>query len=404
MANGEQPTGAVAGARWRPRAVPLVTSVPHRGSKPAPEDKRDSTPRRESTLKRWSAPEPTPTQPAPAQTPTPTPTDVPPTATNTPAPTAVVRVPSTSTPTPSATPSPAQTSPAPTATSAPASTSTPTPAPAPATATPLPPTSTPPAVAATATPPPATATATAVPPTSTPVPPPTATPASGTLNSVDRIIATRGSNLLHHEINLPSPLDTYSFGQHGTEDNKTLPRGSRSLNGWLAVHRDASQLNTALNVKVNVRNIACYVHRPSNNSWVLAETGLPTWSVSFDYSGGDGHYLDISPTREADGSYSYDIPVARGLHMSLPAPGGSVTESDGVLCTVEARLLGSDAAVARLGMAAGADFRDAAGTGGSIQQSGHGQLGLLTASWRAFDMLSSALSDAQIRQTPPPLQ
>jgi hypothetical protein len=220
---------------------------------------------------------------------------------------------------------------------------------------------------------------------------------------VEQAITTRGDNGLHHDINMPSPLNGYSFGQHGTEDNPTLPSGSRTLNGWLAVHRDSSQLNTALNVRVNIRNIRCYVHKPSNNTWVLVQTGLPTWSVSFDYSGGDGVYQDISPTHEADGSYSYAVPVGRGLHMSLPAPGGSVTESNGVLCVVEARLLGADAGIAKLGMAAGADFRDASGSGGSIEQSGHGHLGLLTANWKAFDMLSSSLTDAQVRQNPPPL-
>jgi hypothetical protein len=363
---------------------------------------------------RSSPPAPTPTQSAPTQTPTPTPTDVPPTATNTPVPTAAARIPSTGTPTPTATPSPVSTSPAPTATGGAVSTSTPTPAPA-ATATPLPPTSTPttvPPAPATSTPLPPTATATAVPPTSTPVPPtatrtpappPTATAAAGTLNSVDRIIATRGSNLLHHEINLPSMIAFWSWGQHGTEDNKSLPPGTGSINGWLVVERDDSQLNTALNVRVNIRSIRTYVYRASSRSWTLVYSGLPTWMVRTADPGTAGPYYDVTPRVEPDGSYSFDMPVGAALHMASPAPGLRVSESNGVLTTVEARVIGPDAAIARLGMEAGADYRDSSGSGGSIAQAGAGQFGLLTSYWRAFDMLSSTLTDAEVRSNPPPV-
>jgi len=242
-----------------------------------------------------------------------------------------------------------------------------------------------------------------VPPTatSTPVPPP-ATPAASTLNSVDRIIATRGNNLLHHEINLPSMISFWSWGQHGTEDNPSLPPGAGSINAWLVVERDNSQLNTSLNVRVNVRNIRTYVYRASTRSWTLVYSGLPTWMVRTADPGTAGPYYDVAPQVEADGSYSFDMPVGAALHMASPAPGLRVSESNGVLTTVEARVIGPDASIAKLGMEAGADYRDS--SGGNIDQSGAGQFGLLTTYWRAFDMLSSTLSDAEVRLNPPPVQ
>ena len=224
----------------------------------------------------------------------------------------------------------------------------------------------------------------------------------GTLNSVDRIIATRGDNLLHHEINLPSMIAYWSWGQHGTEDNKSLPAGSGSVNAWLVVERDDSQLNTNLNVRVNVRNIRCYVYRASSGTWTQIYSGLPTWMVRTGDPGTAGPYYDIAPVVEADGSYSFAVPAGVALHMASPAPGGLVSEANGVLTTVEARLIGPDAGIAKLGMEAGADYRDR--SGGNIEQAVAGQFGLLTGSWRAFNMLSTTLTDAQVRLTPPPIK
>ena len=210
--------------------------------------------------------------------------------------------------------------------------------------------------------------------------------------------------MLPHEINLPSMISYWSWGQHGTEDNPSLPPGTASINGWLVVERDNSQLNTSLNVRVNVRAIRTYVYRASTHSWTLVYSGLPTWMVHTADPSTAGPYYDITPQIEADGSYSFVIPVGVALHMATPAPGLIVSESNGVLTTVEARVIGPDASIARLGMEAGADYRDSSGSVGSIQQSGAGQFGLLTPYWRAFDMLSSTLTDAEVRLYPPPIQ
>jgi hypothetical protein len=65
------------------------------------------------------------------------------------------------------------------------------------------------------------------------------------MESVDRIIATRGDSLLRHEINLPSMI-LRSMGAAAARE-EALPPGAGSIT-WLVVERDNSQLNTALNV------------------------------------------------------------------------------------------------------------------------------------------------------------
>jgi hypothetical protein len=357
---------------------------------------------------------PTPTNVAPPATKT----SVPPTATNT-----AALVPATATSAPTSTPTPTPTSAPPTATASATATpgisaaaltataqaavpanetavsiNTPTPT-TPSTRTP---TSTP------------TRTPTPVPPSSTPTtsaPTPTPTPAPGGLLTVDQIIAWRGDHQLQHEIALPAEIAGWSWGQHGTEDTKSLQPTSGTLAPWLLVERDDSQLNTPLNVKVNIRNIRCYYHRPSDGRWVLISSGLPGWMVQTSGPSSAGGYSDISPTVETDGSYSFAVPVGGALHMAA-GTWQQLSQADGVVAVVEARLLGApaDVAAARLGMEAGADYRNPNGdmnqgfdTPG-YYQSGAGRFGLLTAGWRAFSMLSSSMTDAEIQQDPPPVQ
>lgn len=223
------------------------------------------------------------------------------------------------------------------------------------------------------------------------------------LNTVDQVIATRGSNLLHHDINLPSPMSTWAWGQHGTESARSKQSDSGSVAPWLVMYRDASTINSATNVRFNVRRIALYNYQPSNSQWVKLHDGLPQWRV---YSNPDttSGYTDIVPTTESDGSYSFAIPAGMVLHMAA-GPWPTITEGNGVLAIVEARLLGSasDIAAAKAAVAAGSDYR---ATGGGFSQgmstpgyheAGFGHFGLLTGEWKAYDMLSSTLTDAQFR-------
>lgn len=110
-------------------------------------------------------------------------------------------------------------------------------------------------------------------------------------------------------------------------------------------------------------------------------------------------YLDIQPTVESDGSYSFVFPTNRALHFSQGAPGFQFNGAAAVITVVEARLIGSG--TANRGIAAGAHFRDTAGSGRSVQQSSSGHLRLLTKRWRSLSCLSSSMPDAQIRQAPP---
>ncbi len=242
-------------------------------------------------------------------------------------------------------------------------------------------------------------------PTSPPrsvAPPPTATdtpePPPGT--GIDLVIATRGDHRLPHDITLDSSIRRYSWGKHGTEDNKALPDDNNTVAPWLVVQRDESQLDLDLDVRFNIRNIRCYSYQPSTGRWIEIYSGLPGWMVSSDLSTA-GDYVPISPTVEGDGSYSFDIPTERALHMSSGVWQPEISESDGILTVVDARLIGSDVGEARIAVAPGADFR----TGDddrTTNQSGFGHLGLLTSQWTSYPMLSSALSDDEIRANPPP--
>ncbi len=226
-------------------------------------------------------------------------------------------------------------------------------------------------------------------------------------NTVDQVIATRGSNLLHHDINIPSPMSTWAWGQHGTESARSKWSDSGSVAPWLVMYRDASTINSATNARFNVRRLALYNYQPSNSQWVKLYDGLPQWRV---YSNPDttSGYTDIAPTTESDGSYSFAIPAGMVLHMAA-GPWPTITEGNGVLAIVEARLLGSasDIAAAKAAVAAGSDYR---ATGGGFSQgmstpgyheAGFGHFGLLTGDWKAFDMLSSTLTDTQFRANHP---
>ena len=226
---------------------------------------------------------------------------------------------------------------------------------------------------------------------------------------VEQLIATRPDHAVPHEITLPAPMAWWSWGQHGTEDTKFKQPDSGSVAPWLVVFRDASVINSPTNARFNVRRIALWNYQPSTSTWVKLFDGLPQWSVSSNPDTTSG-YTDIAPTWEADGSYSFPMSAGRVLHMAA-GPSPSISEGSGIVVVVEARLLGTsaDIAAAKAAAAAGADYR---APGGDFSQgmntpgyyaSGFGQFGLLTADWRAFDMISSTLTDDQVRANPPPL-
>lgn len=225
-------------------------------------------------------------------------------------------------------------------------------------------------------------------------------------NTVDHVIATRGNNKLYHDINLPSPINTWSWGLWGTEDSKIKQPDSGSVAPWLVMFRDATTINSATNARFNVRRLALYNYQPSNSTWVKTFDGLPQWRVISNPDTTSG-YTDIAPTTESDGSYSFAIPTGKVLHMAA-GPWPSITEGNGVLAIVEARLLGTatDIAAAKAAVEAGADYR---ATGGAFSgfstpgyhAAGSGHFDLLTGDWKAIDMLSSTLTDTQFRANHP---
>lgn len=245
-------------------------------------------------------------------------------------------------------------------------------------------------------------------PVGDPVVPPPPSTGSAASDLISRTIATRGKNLLPHEILLPASIAFYTWGVHGTEDSPNEPGSSGSVNLWLVVERADSKLNTTMNVKINIRRMRGYAFSPSTGLWTLIYDGLPTWMQRCPTPDTSGGYIDISglKTVEGDGSYSWDDSIFSGgsLHMAGPVPGLVIAGCTAVVSVVEARLLGTggNIAAALLGMEGGADFRDAAGDGSTIIQSGAGWFGRLTGSWQSFPMLSSSMSDMAFSGHPPP--
>lgn len=224
-------------------------------------------------------------------------------------------------------------------------------------------------------------------------------PAPSPLNSIDRLIATRGSHLLPHEITVPAPMSSWAWGHHATESTRSKQPSSGSVAAWLVVMPDASQIAGVGPVRFNVRRIALWNHE---TNWRKLHDGLPQWRVSINPDTTSG-MIDLIPVVEPDGSYSFPIPNGKALHMAM-GPWPTITSGDGIVSVVEGQLLGAADAVlaAKVGLAAGADYRQAGGAFWGFStpgyyESGFGQFRRLTGEWKAADMLSSVLSDDQVR-------
>lgn len=233
--------------------------------------------------------------------------------------------------------------------------------------------------------------------TPTPTAVPTATNTPPPLLILDQIIAWRGNHNPPHEITLANPMYCcYSWGQHATEDTPAIS-GTHSVNAWIDAFRQGSDA-TPPNARLNVRRLAIWVY--TSGHWVKGYDGnlLGQW-LQTSNADTSGDYQPISYTVESDGSLSFPLPPApRAIHLGSNAPGLQFSGSSAVLVIVEARILGT----ATWGIAPGADFRDSAGDGSTIQQSCWGHLALLASSWRTISCLSSSMTDAQIIASNPP--
>lgn len=230
-------------------------------------------------------------------------------------------------------------------------------------------------------------------------------PAPSPLNSIDRLIATRGGHLLPHEIAVPAPMSSWAWGHHATESTKFKQPVSGSVAAWLVVMPDASQIGGVGAVRFNVRRIALWNHEAT---WRKLYDGLPQWRVSIN-TDTTSSMVDMTPVVEPDGSHSFPIPPGKALHMAM-GPWPTITSGHGIVSVVEGRLLGAADAVlaAKVGLAAGADYRQAGGAFWGFSTPGYyeatfGQFRRLTGEWKAADALSSILSDEQIRADPPSL-
>ncbi len=216
--------------------------------------------------------------------------------------------------------------------------------------------------------------------------------------SIEEIIAKRGYHRLPHEARIADPMHrSYSWGRHATEDTPAI-EGPRSVNAWIVAFRSDAEQRSTPEARVNVRRLALWAFTAGR--WLKGDDGMPTWTVSSNPDT-SGDYRRLQPKIESDGSRSFEFPVQRALHFSARAPGLQVEDTQAILTVVEARLLGPAAPDWVIG--SGADFRNPGGDNHSIRQSGFGHLGRLTSHWRSYPMLSSSLSDAEIRASGPPL-
>ena len=227
--------------------------------------------------------------------------------------------------------------------------------------------------------------------------------------SVEQLIATRGDNLLPHDITLPAPVSAYDWGQHGIEWARSLQPDSHTAASWAIVYPDVAQSVGGIGaVRYNIRRIALWNFQPSNSTWVKVFDGKPDWYSVLSY--GLTTYTDVVPTIEPDGSYSFSVPTGQMLHVAMNV-WPTITESGGTIALIESRLLGTPAAVAAavVGDAAGVDYRGAGGTFSGFSTPGYhaassGHFQRLTGNWQTNLSLSTAMTDAQVRANPPLLR
>jgi hypothetical protein len=207
------------------------------------------------------------------------------------------------------------------------------------------------------------------------------------------LIATRHAP---DEIQLAAPMSGWSWCCGAVEYAKT---GTGSLNAWMVVERDGSQMGLTSNARVAIKSVRMMVL--VDGVWHIGMSGTPglSWTVTSNIET-NGEYVDVGHNVEPDGSWSFAFPPNRALHFSQVSPGyvigGTAT---GVAVVVEARVIGGSPL---WGLAAGADYKDVRGFCSAIcGAAGEGAFGLLTGSYRWYTMLVTTLTDAQVRALPP---
>lgn len=175
--------------------------------------------------------------------------------------------------------------------------------------------------------------------------------------------------------------------------------GTGSLNAWLVVERDASQISATSSARVAIRTVRMMVL--VGGAWRVGMNGSPglSWMVTSNPET-NGQYQDVGHNVEPDGSWSFAFPPNRALHFSQTSPGYVIPgTATGVAVLVEARVIGNGTL---WGLNAGADYKGADGSCAAIcGAAGIGPFGLLSSSYRWYAMLVTTLSDAQVRANPP---
>lgn len=199
----------------------------------------------------------------------------------------------------------------------------------------------------------------------------------------------------------------YSWAScQGYPDDLTNSRGFRAATAWGQLYEDARG-NPATNTRVQIKAIKFYVLSKRDNTWRLLQSSQDVSGAAYieDFSNNTNKPTDVR--KESDGSISVTAGGGYNFHFWPTTSRAMIDPGDmgGVFTTVQARLIGSDAAQARYLLNMGGDWWIDMNAGwDNFKTNGGIALGRCKAvkpAWQSFNM--TTLSPDEIRKNPPPL-
>lgn len=270
------------------------------------------------------------------------------------------------------------------------------------------------------------------------VAPPVAVTPSGTINSLDVVVADM------RELNAGALLKVnpkYGFSRGpGYVIQGNDPRGYNTpawfqssypylINGnywnyilpWMVVFEGVG--NASTNSRVHFRNMKVYVKAKSTGTWTIASQAQTTGG---SYCGQDSNYFACAHAdgarQESEGGVSFDTRAGMNFHGFF----GGFAKLNGpdiaaVLVTLQSRLVrnsssvADDRGVAKFLLHVGADYyREAASASTVGPGVGNSRAKYITNQWQAFNMMTfsnvgvqepgGGITEAQFRANPPPLE
>ena len=213
--------------------------------------------------------------------------------------------------------------------------------------------------------------------------------AAGTLNSVATIQYDMDGP--HEAAPAGVPTD-WSWAQHPVVDNAVPPSDCTSLTAWGTVYAVAGATEPT-GVRVELKDIESYVFLKSQDKWVRAQASVQVtgWHDANDFSNSG---LAVNWNSEPDGGISADLVSGHNVEFYPTGARGTIDPSDvaGAYTTVQARLIGPDAATAQYLANMGGDWWQNAtvgyGDGSHNPGIGQGRFVRLGTNWQAVSFYS----------------